>query len=37
MNSRASRAKNSIMVRKAIDAMDSKEIVLWNAEYDFNY
>ncbi len=32
----ASGAKVSVMVQKAIDAMDSKEVMPWNAEYDFH-
>ncbi len=32
----ASGAKISVMVQKAIDAMDSKEVIPWNTEYDFN-
>ncbi len=32
----ASGAKISVMVQKAIDAMDSKKVILWNAEYNFN-
>ncbi len=32
----ASGAKISVMVQKAIDAMDRKEVIPWNAEYNFN-
>ncbi len=32
----ASGAKISVMVQKAIDAMDSKEVIPWNTEYDFS-
>lgn len=31
----ASGAKISVIVQKAIDAMDSNEVIPWNAEYDF--
>ncbi len=29
-------AKISVIVQKAIDAMDSKEVISWDAEYDFS-
>ena len=32
----ANGAKISVMVQKAIDAMDNKEVMPWSAEYDFN-